>query len=364
MNTNNEDRYFSELTKAMDMNAMEKMETASKPIINYRLPPPPPSSSLFPGVEELNYKYLINIVNNTITTAREQIEQIIEQIESRAGEQIDSTKVKEEKEKQLLFCNTVLNYVDNFFNELTKDDYDSVLFDENLADIKNIDVNLHFFVAMLMYIIKEEISKNIKPDRDINMCRNENTMKNCVRTYKLEDIVEHKNIQVFEKFMKALLYASGKEGLRMLILNDTTVSRKPESGGRRKTRRNKKSNRKTKKKQFLYHPNDPKKSFDVYIDKNPKDTIPIKYTTIEDVKNTIHNLEDLYKKGKYSHKRIWQVGMIQKVRLEAMLKNKNKLYPHAKNVKKRFDLANKYFLFLKSRSKETDETKRKKMTFK
>ena len=77
-----------------------------------------------------------------------------------------------------------------------------------------------------------------------------------------------------------------------------------------------------------------------------------------------HILEDLYKKGKYSHKRIWQVGMIQKVRLEAMLKNKNKLYPDAKNVKKRFDLANKYFLFLKSRSKETDETKRKKMTFK
>ena len=27
------------------------------------------------------------------------------------------------------------------------------------------------------------------------------------------------------------------------------------------------------KKQFLYNPNNPKKSFDVYIDKNPKDTI-------------------------------------------------------------------------------------------
>jgi lipoprotein-anchoring transpeptidase ErfK/SrfK len=26
-------------------------------------------------------------------------------------------------------------------------------------------------------------------------------------------------------------------------------------------------------KQFLYNPNDPNKSFDVYIDKNPKDTI-------------------------------------------------------------------------------------------
>ena len=44
---------------------------------------------------------------------------------------------------------------------------------------------------------------------------------------------------------------------------------------------------KKKKKQFLYNPNDPNKSFDVYIDKNPKDTIHIKYTTVQDVKNTI-----------------------------------------------------------------------------
>ena len=34
------------------------------------------------------------------------------------------------------------------------------------------------------------------------------------------------------------------------------------------------------KKQFLYNPKNPKKSFDVYIDKNPKDTIHIKYTTL------------------------------------------------------------------------------------
>ena len=31
------------------------------------------------------------------------------------------------------------------------------------------------------------------------------------------------------------------------------------------------------KKRFLYNPKNPKKSFDVYIDKNPKDTISIKY---------------------------------------------------------------------------------------
>ena len=35
-------------------------------------------------------------------------------------------------------------------------------------------------------------------------------------------------------------------------------------------------------KTFLYNPDNPKKSFDVYIDKNPKDTIPIK-----PIKNTI-----------------------------------------------------------------------------
>ena len=82
----------------------------------------------------------------------------------------------------------------------------------------------------------------------------------------------------------------------------------------------KKSNPKKIKKQFLYNPNNPKKSFDVYIDKNPKDTIPIKYTTLQDVKTTIRKLEKLFKQGKYSHKRIWQVGMILYVRLKVLKK--------------------------------------------
>ena len=58
--------------------------------------------------------------------------------------------------------------------------------------------------------------------------------------------------------------------------------------------RQKRLNNKKTRKQFLYNPNNPKKSFDVYIDKNPKDTINIKYTTLEDVKNTINKLEKLY----------------------------------------------------------------------
>ena len=109
---------------------------------------------------------------------------------------------------------------------------------------------------------------------------------------------------------------------------------------------------KTKKKQFLYNPNDPKKSFNVYIDKNPSDTIKIKYTTLEDVKNTIKKLERLYKSRKYSHKRIWQVGMIQKVRLEVINKYKKTKYKNAKNVYRRYKLSNDYFKFLGERSKK------------
>ena len=103
----------------------------------------------------------------------------------------------------------------------------------------------------------------------------------------------------------------------------------------------KKRNYKNKTKRFLYNPNNPKKSFDVYIDKNPKDTIHIKYKTINDVKDTINKLERLYKNKKYTHKRIWQVGMIMKVRLE-VLKNKKS---------QEYELSERYFKFLGERTK-------------
>lgn len=108
------------------------------------------------------------------------------------------------------------------------------------------------------------------------------------------------------------------------------------------------------KKDFLYNPDNPKKSFDVYIDKNPKDTIPIKYKTLDDVKSTIKKLESLYKNGKYTHKRIWQVGMIMKVRLESLKSKKPQQYK----------LANKYFKHLGERSKIKNENDRKKFVFK
>jgi hypothetical protein len=107
------------------------------------------------------------------------------------------------------------------------------------------------------------------------------------------------------------------------------------------TRKIKRGNKESKtRRQFLYNPNNPKKSFDVYIDKNPKDTIPIKYKSVEDVKDTIKKLESLYKNKKYSHKRIWQVGMIMKVRLE-VIKNKKPA---------QYTLSKKYFDFLSDRT--------------
>ena len=124
------------------------------------------------------------------------------------------------------------------------------------------------------------------------------------------------------------------------------------------------SRKKGTRKRFLYNPNNPKKSFDVYIDKNPKDTISMKYTTLKDVKDTVKKLERLFKTKKYSHKRIWQVGMILKVRLEAMYKYRKTKYKKAKNITPRFKLAEKYFKFLGSRSKVEGFNKRKALTFK
>ena len=115
---------------------------------------------------------------------------------------------------------------------------------------------------------------------------------------------------------------------------------------RRKVPRNK------TEKRFLFNPNNPDKSFDVYIDKNPKDTIPIKYTTINDVRKTINTLERLYKSKEYSHKRIWQVGMILYVRLKVIKKIKPAQY----------ELALRYFNFLKYRTSLSND-KRYKLKF-
>lgn len=106
-------------------------------------------------------------------------------------------------------------------------------------------------------------------------------------------------------------------------------------------------------KDFLFNPKNPKKSFDVYIDKNPNDTINIKYTNLKDVKDTINKLEKLYKSNRYKHARIVQVANVMTQRLRVINPND-----------KRYKLSLRYFNFLKKRTKLKDEKDRKNLIFK
>ncbi len=80
----------------------------------------------------------------------------------------------------------------------------------------------------------------------------------------------------------------------------------------------------------MYNPNNPEKSFDVYIDKNPRDTIPIKYTK---TKNT-----QTYMASRYDY-----------VRLKVLKQLKPQQYT----------LAHNYFLFLGKRTKLNEEDRYK-----
>ena len=109
--------------------------------------------------------------------------------------------------------------------------------------------------------------------------------------------------------------------------------------------------KKKDKKEYLYNKDNPKKSRDVYSDDNPKDTIPIKYSTMEQLEETIKKLEKLFKSKKYTHKRIFQVGMIIKVRMEIIYRYRKTRFKKSKNVTKRYKLSLRYYNFLKKRTK-------------
>ena len=198
----------------------------------------------------------------------------------------------------------------------------------------------------------------------INCCIHNKTHKKCVRKRdnKIFSLPRRFTRRRCQKGIRGFTMRSSCAPYKNCIIKGGEKTKRREKGKKKinKTRKHKSIKN---KKQFLYNPDNPKKSFDVYIDKDPSDTIHIKYTTVDDVKNTIKKLEKLYKRGSYSHKRIWQVGMIMKVRLEAILKHQKSRYPNAKQVKERYELANQYFKFLGKRTKETKQTKRTQMRF-
>lgn len=121
--------------------------------------------------------------------------------------------------------------------------------------------------------------------------------------------------------------------------------------------------KKTKKK-FLYNSNNPSKTMDIYNNENPLDTIPIKYSTLREIKFTIKNLEKLFKNKNYNHKRITMVALIIRIRLNIINKYKKTKYKNAKDVTKRLNLITKYCNFLTKRTKLKTFKERKSLIFK
>ena len=190
----------------------------------------------------------------------------------------------------------------------------------------------------------------------VNCCNHSKNDKICIRSS------DKKSFKLPRKFSRRK--CKNPKGFTMRSscapYKDCFKQSSKQKGGKRSSKKTNKRSNKRIKKQFLYNPDDPKRSFDVYIDKNPNDTIPIKYTTLNDVKNTIKKLESLYKNDKYTHKRIWQVGMILYVRLKVLKDKKPNEYK----------LAERYFKHLGERSKIKHKDKviefkqRKRYTFK
>ena len=87
----------------------------------------------------------------------------------------------------------------------------------------------------------------------------------------------------------------------------------------------------------------------LYTDENPKDTVSIKFSNLNDVKNTINKIEKQYKSNKINHKRASQIAQVLEQRTRFM-----------KGKQKENNLAKKYTEFLKKRTKSKD---RKKLKF-
>ena len=90
----------------------------------------------------------------------------------------------------------------------------------------------------------------------------------------------------------------------------------------------------------------------LYTDENPKDTVPIKFSTVKDVKDTIKNLEKLYKSKERPHVRISQIAQVMRQRMAVINKNDE-----------RYKIANRNSEFLKDRTKQKPD-QRMKMVFK
>lgn len=72
-----------------------------------------------------------------------------------------------------------------------------------------------------------------------------------------------------------------------------------------------------------------RKNNDLFTDANPKDTISIKYSSIQDVKQTIRKLKSYLRNKKYSKKRIKLVALVMMGRLKHLRRIKPQQYKMA-----------------------------------
>ena len=100
-----------------------------------------------------------------------------------------------------------------------------------------------------------------------------------------------------------------------------------------------------------------KSGYDLFSDKNPDESIRVKYDTIKNLKNTLKMLERVYKRKLYNHTRIVQVANIIVQRLRVIKKNNKK--GNINEIKTRLNLAERYFDFLKGRTKLNDKLRYK-----
>ena len=105
---------------------------------------------------------------------------------------------------------------------------------------------------------------------------------------------------------------------------------------------------KTRKKKKTYF-----KNYDLYSDANPKDTVRIRYTSKQDVNDTIKKLERMYKKGRITHARNMQIVNVMTQRLKVIKKRNPKI------DKGRYSTSKKYFEKLKKRTKSRKKSKRR-----
>ena len=110
-------------------------------------------------------------------------------------------------------------------------------------------------------------------------------------------------------------------------------------------------------------------NYDIYSNPKPRDTVRIKYATVDDVKFTINKLESLYKRKLRPHARISKIANVLQQRLRVLKNSKKKTLKNNSNntrisINNRYKLSKRYFEFLKKRTTLKNDVERHALTFK